>query len=91
MTKDRLIKSPWFHSVDPEELNGLKEHCLWLEALLHNACSVFNDCGNMVLLENKHLVERVNGVKIEIFSNEHPPPHFHVKSPNIDASFAIEN
>jgi hypothetical protein len=36
-------------------------------------------------------VAKVNGLKIEIYSNEHPPPHFHVKSPNVNASFDIEN
>lgn len=30
-------------------------------------------------------------LKIEIYPDEHPPPHFHVKSPNIDASFNIES
>ena len=33
----------------------------------------------------------MNGLKIEIYPNEHPPPHFHVKSPNINASFSIES
>lgn len=39
----------------------------------------------------RQLVDKVNGLKIEIYSNEHPPPHFHVKSNNINASFSIDD
>lgn len=39
--------------------------------------------------EQRHQVDKVSNLKIEIFSNEHPPPHFHVKSPEIDATFSI--
>jgi hypothetical protein len=44
---------------------------------------------NGQLIEQRKLVKRVNGLKIEIYPNEHPPPHFHIKSSNIDASFEI--
>ena len=81
-----------FHLVSPGELDGFEEYAEWLEALLHNSCSIFiDDDGEEILLENKELVARVNGLKIEIYSNEHPPPHFHVKAPNINASFCIES
>ncbi len=30
-------------------------------------------------------------MKVEVYSDEHAPPHFHVKSPTIDASFAIND
>lgn len=81
-----------FHLVSPDELDGIQEYAEWLEALLHNSCSIFiDDDGEEILLENKELVARVDGLKIEIYSNEHPPPHFHVKSPNINASFCIES
>lgn len=33
----------------------------------------------------------VRGMKIEIYPKEHPPPHFHVKSSRVDASFKIED
>lgn len=36
-----------------------------------------------------HLVERVNGLSIIIWADEHPPPHFHVKYQGQDASFSI--
>ena len=37
------------------------------------------------------LVDYVNGLKIEIHPNEHPPANFHVRGGNVNASFAIEN
>ena len=41
----------------------------------------------------KELVDRVRNMKIEIYSNDHNPPHFHVKSRDgsIDATFRIDN
>ena len=81
-----------FHLVSPDELDGIEEYTEWLEALLHNPCSIFVEGdGEEFLLENKGLVDRVNGLKIEIYPDEHAPPHFHVKSPNINASFSIES
>jgi hypothetical protein len=37
------------------------------------------------------LIEKFKGVKIEIYANEHPPPHFHVKTNNGSASFTISD
>lgn len=91
MTKEELRKTPYFHQVNPEKLEGLDDYTAWLEAILHNPCSVFEGNEKTFLIEIKQLVARVNGLKIEIYSNEHPPPHFHVKSPNVNASFDIEN
>jgi len=91
LSKSELKKSPYFHLVDPMELDGLQEHAEWLNAILHNPCMVWEENGEYVLIEIKQLVAKVNGLKIEIYANEHPPPHFHVKSPNIDACFSIED
>jgi Domain of unknown function (DUF4160) len=38
---------------------------------------IINDQGVRSLLE--HEVGKLNGLKIEVFSDEHPPPHFRVK------------
>jgi hypothetical protein len=35
------------------------------------------------------IVARVNGLKIKIWADEHPPPHFHVNYQGEDASFSI--
>jgi Domain of unknown function (DUF4160) len=37
----------------------------------------------------KALVESVDGLRIEIYHSEHPPPHFHVKANGINAAFTI--
>ena len=34
-------------------------------------------------------VARINGLKLEIFSNEHPPPHFRVKYQSSTANYKI--
>ena len=80
-----------FHKVDPTELTDFNEHAEWLNALLSGPCYVDEYDGKLCLIEIKHIVDKVNGLKIEVYSNEHPPPHFHVKTPNINASFVIEN
>lgn len=36
-------------------------------------------------------VARINGLKIEVFSNEHPPPHFRVKYQSSTANYAIKD
>jgi len=38
---------------------------------------------------NEETVARIEGLKIEIFANEHPPPHFRVKYQGSTANFTI--
>ena len=40
-------------------------------------------------LLTEETLARVNGLKIELFSNEHPPPHFRVKFQSSTANFSI--
>jgi hypothetical protein len=77
------------HREEPDTFSTLDEHAQWLEAILHNPCSILEENGELLLLEIKQLIVRLEGLKIEIYPNEHPPPHFHVKSPNVSASFSI--
>ncbi|WP_323816408.1 DUF4160 domain-containing protein [Cellvibrio sp. NN19] len=92
ITKELARKIHRFHLANPNDLAGIEEFTEWLEAILHEPCSVWeNEDGSLQLLEIRQLVERLNGLKIEIYSDEHAPPHFHVKSPNINASFSIES
>ena len=72
-----------FHDI--ESLADLAEA---LERLLNSGCYVWDD-GELV--NAKQLVARENGLKNEIYSDEHAPPHFHVKSADINASFAIDD
>jgi hypothetical protein len=80
-----------FHLADPSTLEDLEEWALWLEPILHNDCAIFERNGESFLIETKQLVARLDGLRIEIYPDEHAPPHFHVKSPGLDASFTIDD
>ena len=56
--------------------------------LLNGNFSVWED-GSLYSI--KQLVSMQNGLKIEVYPNEHPPPHFHVKCGDIKVSFSIEH
>jgi hypothetical protein len=43
--------------------------------------------GNVI--ERRYLIRRIRNIKIEIYPNEHPPPHFHITSPDINATLSI--
>jgi len=50
---------------------------------------IFNDQGRRYLTEIK--VAQLDGIKIEIFANEHPPPHFRVKYAGEAANYTISD
>lgn len=70
--------------MDDEQL--LKEY---IEKYL-NRTVVTND-GSFYFI--KELVGRIRNLKIEIYSNDHNPPHFHVKSNDnsINATIRLDN
>jgi hypothetical protein len=78
--------------TDPEELleraASLDDIALALECLLSGGYSVWPDG---TLLETRHLVERVHGLQIHVYSRDHAPPHFHVLGGDIDAAFLVES
>lgn len=39
----------------------------------------------------RHLVAKVGNLKIVVYPNDHMPPHFHIRSPGIDAALRIDN
>ncbi|MBE3123024.1 MAG: DUF4160 domain-containing protein [Thermoplasmata archaeon] len=45
-----------------------------------------------VNLATKERVQKIDNLEVRIYSNDHTPPHFHVKSKDmkIDAKFSIE-
>ena len=57
-----------------------------LHILLSEGYSVWTDG---TLYSIKQQVGRVNGLKIEVFAKEHPPPHFHISGGDIDATFSL--
>jgi len=88
---NRLRNTAGFYLVDPKTLDTLNDWTEYLDSLLHGPCAVWEENGELSLIETRQLVEMVRGMRISIFSREHPPPHFHVKSATVDASFRIED
>jgi hypothetical protein len=69
--------------------NEVAEH---LELFLSSGCSVWTDSnGEKILLLGRALVGQIHGLTIHIYADEHAPPHFHVKSAEIDAAFSISD
>ena len=71
-----------------ETAESMEDLATVLSDLLSGGYSVWTD-GSLYSI--KQLVARVNGLQIHVYANEHSPPHFHVKSPDIDASFTIQD
>lgn len=69
-----------------KEAKSLVDATSVLEILLSEGYAVWVD-GR--LYEIRQLIARVNGLRIEVFSREHAPPHFHVSSADIDATFSV--
>jgi hypothetical protein len=65
---------------------SLEDSVKVLELLLSGGFAIWTDG---TLYNIKQLVARVNGLKVEIFSREHPPPHFHISGGGIDATFSL--
>jgi len=82
MNETELIEK---HISQADDLDALAK-MLWI--LLNDGFSAWDDG---TLLRTKQLVEQVNGLRIEVYPNEHPPPHFHVITGGNNASFTIEN
>lgn len=87
--RERMIRATMLG--DPSVLLDLDEHAIFLHEILHGPYSVVELDGKLQLLHIKALVARMDGLKIEIYPDEHPPPHFHVRSANINASFRIDD
>jgi hypothetical protein len=77
--------------TDPSALTELEELVEFLQAILTGPFSALESDGELKLVHIRALVANVRGLKIQIYPDEHPPPHFLVKSANIDAIFTIDN
>ena len=61
-----------------------------LRRLLESGCYVWEEPdGRRILLNTRERVGTINGLSIAIYSDEHNPPHFHVRSPHINATFTL--
>lgn len=60
-----------------------------IDAISGSSIPHWDEYGNLIFRFEKRLVDRVDGLKVEVFSNEHPPPHFRVKYQGGTANFTI--
>ena len=67
---------------------SLDELAMVLEILLSGGYGVWE--GNQIY-NIRQLVDSINGLRIEIFSREHAPPHFHILKGDINATFSISD
>lgn len=51
----------------------------------------WNPDGSPIRYNTRALVDRFEGLKVEIFANDHPPPHFRVKYQDSTANFRISD
>lgn len=63
----------------------------WLLERFMQECEVVELNGETQLISKRARVDQVGSLKIEIYAKEHAPPHFHVKSNDVDAVFAISD
>ena len=66
-----------------DELKKLSQHLNYVLSY-----TIIGQNGEVV--EQRELVQKIDGFNIEIYPNEHLPPHFHVKGPDINVSISID-
>lgn len=86
--RERYLNPAKFYGELIERAQGVDELADSLAQLLADDVAVWRD-GRLYFI--RQLVEAVNGLKIEIYPNEYPPPHFHVRGGDIDAVFDIRS
>ena len=75
-----------------ENADSIDDVAVNLASFLADACYIVNDeAGNSFIVEARQLFDKIGSIKIELFSKEHAPPHFHVKGDGIDATFVIKS
>ena len=89
--KKRLRGSRNFFLVGKDVLETADDWAEYLDSLLHGDCRIEEKNGELIVIEERRIVDEIRGLKIEIRPKEHPPPHFHVKSERVNASFRIDN
>ena len=65
-----------------DELAHLLEHFL---------CEIIDISAEGQIIYGRKRVEKLDSLIIEIHSDEHAPPHFHVTSPDVNATFRISD
>lgn len=84
---DTLCKMNKSYYFDKNKIEEIEQFEIQLNDFINAGATFFNE----QIIETKKLVEKYNGIKIEIYPNDHVPPHFHIISGNNNASFAIDD
>ena len=84
---DTLCKMNKSYYFDKNQIEEFEQFEIQLVDFLHSGAYIYN--GSFV--EAKHLVDKLGKIKIEIYSNEHPPAHFHISANGNNASLAIDD
>jgi len=86
-TFDELKRFGMGHHASFDKLNTLDDFELHINQFIVSGAYYHESR----IVEARHLVDKIRHIKIEIYSNEHPPPHFHIVSNGAKASFAIDD
>lgn len=79
------------HFDSIEHFSCVEDFGSHLSSVLSGGVYVYDDGVRRTLIFGRALVDRVRGLRIEIFPREHEPAHFHVTGPNLSASFRISD
>jgi len=72
--------SPWEFFITKAE--SLEDLLRLLEIFLSSTDYVEEEYGKMYVIETRARVDTINGYRIEIYGDEHSPPHFHIVKDN---------
>ncbi len=72
--------SPWEYRIIKAE--SLDDILTAFEGFLSSDDYIEEDNGKKFVVETRARVDTINGYKIEIYSDEHSPPHFHIVKNN---------
>ena len=76
--------------IDGSLLDGLSEAFAWADPKAReDFARRYDEAAERRIIP--YMVARVDGLKVKIFADEHPPPHFHVEYQGESASFSILN
>lgn len=87
MSNEQLKKFGKFYYAKFENLNTIDEFEHHLYSFIQSGAYYYGDD----IVEARQFVDKIKNMKIEIYSNEHPPPHFHVTTGDKKASFDIDD
>lgn len=87
MSLEELSKIGKSYYFDKNKIEEVEQFEIQLSDFLHSGAYIHDDS----FIEARHFVDKLGKIKIEIYSNEHPPAHFHISANGNKASFAIDD